>query len=62
MARTHRRLDKMYAFVQRMIRDSGLDVRVTATTDLRTALKGVDCVVVMIQVGGNRYLSIPPWP
>ncbi|MGQ9662276.1 MAG: family 4 glycosyl hydrolase [Kiritimatiellia bacterium] len=30
MARTHRRPDKMYPFVQRMIRDNGLDMRVTA--------------------------------
>ena len=57
MARTHTRLDKMHAFVQRMIRDNGLDARVTATTDLRTALKGADYVVVMIQVGGVEQFA-----
>jgi len=52
MAKTHKRLDKMQAFVKRMIRDNGIDATVTATTDRREALKGADYVVVMIQVGG----------
>jgi alpha-galactosidase len=52
MALTHKRLDKMHAFVQRMIRDNAARANVTATTDLREALTGADYVVVTIQVGG----------
>ena len=52
MALTHTRLDKMHAFVQRMIKDNGIKATVTATTDRREALKGADYVVVMIQAGG----------
>ena len=52
MALTHRRLDKMHDFAERMIRDNGVKATVTATTDRREALKGADYVVVMIQVGG----------
>lgn len=52
MALTHKRLDKMKDFVERMIADNGVDARVTATTDRREALRGADYVVVMIQVGG----------
>jgi alpha-galactosidase len=63
MALTHRRLDKMKAFVDRMIVDSGVDARVSATTDRREALRGADYVVAMIQVGGvegfRRDYEIP---
>jgi len=52
MALTHTRLDKMHAFVKRMIKDNGVNATVTATTDRREALKGADYVVVMIQSGG----------
>ena len=52
MALTHTRLDKMHAFVRRMIQDNGLNATVTATTDRREALRGADYVVVMIQAGG----------
>ncbi|MDP2790923.1 MAG: alpha-galactosidase [Rectinemataceae bacterium] len=52
MALTRARLDKMKDFVERMIRDNGVDARVSATTDRREALRGADYVVVMIQVGG----------
>lgn len=52
MALTHRRLDKMHAFVQRMIDDNHVDATVVATTDRREALDGADYVVVMIQAGG----------
>jgi alpha-galactosidase len=52
MALTHTRLDKMHAFVKRMIKDNGINATVTATTDRREALKGADYVVVMIQSGG----------
>ena len=52
MALTHKRLDKMKGFVERMIADNGVDATVTATTDRREALRGADYVVAMIQVGG----------
>ena len=52
MALTHRRLDKMRDFTERMIRDNGIRATVTATTDRREALRGADYVVIMIQVGG----------
>ena len=52
MALSHTRLDKMHAFVDRMIKDNGIDATVTKTTDRREALKDADYVVVMIQVGG----------
>ena len=52
MALSHTRLDKMHAFVQRMIEDNGVNATMTATTDRRAALNGADYVVVMIQAGG----------
>jgi alpha-galactosidase len=52
MALTRTRLDKMHAFVQRMIQDNGLEASVVATTDRREALKDADYVVVMLQAGG----------
>ena len=52
MAKTHTRLDKMEAFVNRMIKDNGINASVVATTDRREALKDADYVVVMIQAGG----------
>jgi alpha-galactosidase len=52
MALTRTRLDKMHAFVQRMIKDNRVNAKVIATTDRREALRGADYVVVMIQAGG----------
>ena len=52
MALSHKRLDKMHAFVRRMIKDNGVNATVTATTDRRKALAGADYVVVMLQAGG----------
>jgi len=52
MALTHRRLDKMHAFIRRMIKDNNVEATVMATTDRKQALEGADYVVVMIQVGG----------
>jgi alpha-galactosidase len=52
MAKTHTRLDKMEAFVNRMIKDNGINASVVATTERREALKDADYVVVMIQAGG----------
>lgn len=58
MALTHRRLDRMHGFVERMIRDNGVRARATATTSRREALSGADYVVVMIQVGGVDVFKI----
>jgi alpha-galactosidase len=58
MALTHKRLDKMHGFVERMIRDNGVQARATATTNRRDALAGADYVVVMIQVGGVDVFKI----
>lgn len=52
MALTRTRLDKMHAFVQRMIRENEIEATVTATTDRREALKDADYVVIMLQAGG----------
>ena len=52
MALTRTRLDKMHAFVKRMVKDNGVEAKVVATTDRREALRGADYVVVMIQAGG----------
>ena len=63
MALTHRRLDSMHAFVEKMIADNGVDATVTKPTDRREALRDADYVVVMIQVGGleayGHDLNIP---
>jgi len=52
MALTRTRLDKMHAFVRRMIKDNGVEATAVATTDRREALRGADYVIVMIQAGG----------
>jgi alpha-galactosidase len=58
MALTHTRLDKMHAFVERMIADNGINATVTKTTDRREALANADYVVVMIQVGGVEAFKV----
>ncbi|MEM9158880.1 MAG: alpha-galactosidase [Verrucomicrobiota bacterium] len=58
MALTHTRLDKMHAFVQRMIDDGDIDATVTKTTDRREALRDADYVVVIIQTGGVDAFQI----
>ncbi len=58
MALTNTRLDKMHAFVQRMVGDNGIDATITKTTDRREALKDADYVVVMIQTGGVDAFSV----
>jgi len=52
MAQTRTRLDKMESFVNRMIKDNGIDATIVSTIDRREALKDADYVVVMIQSGG----------
>lgn len=58
MALTRTRLDKMSAFIRRMINDNGVEATVTSTTDRREALKDADYVVVMIQVGGVQAFGM----
>ena len=52
MSRTRPKLDRMEAFVKRMIRENGTPATVWSTLDRREALQGADYVIVMIQVGG----------
>jgi alpha-galactosidase len=52
MSRTKPKLDRMEAFVRRMIRENGLKAKVWSTLDRREALKDAKYVIVMIQVGG----------
>ncbi|HPD45610.1 MAG TPA: alpha-galactosidase [Anaerohalosphaeraceae bacterium] len=52
MNRTQPKLDRMEAFVKRMVKDNNLPAKVTATTDRRKALEGADYIIIMIQVGG----------
>lgn len=58
MAPSHARLDKMHAFVERMIADNGVNATASKTTDRREALAKADYVVVMIQVGGVEAFKI----
>lgn len=58
MSRTRPKLERMEAFVQRMIRDNGLPATVWSTLDRREALDGADYVIVMIQVGGVEAFEI----
>ena len=52
MSRTRPKLDRMHAFLKRVIADNRLPATVRATLDRREALDGADYVIVMIQVGG----------
>jgi len=52
MSRTKPKLDRMEAFVQRVIAENGLPATVWSTLDRRAALEKADYVIVMIQVGG----------
>lgn len=58
MSRTRRKLDRMTAFVKRMIRDNGLPATVSSTCDRREALRDADYVIVMIQVGGVEAFRV----
>lgn len=49
---TRPKLDRMTAFVQRVITENKLPATVHSTTDRRAAIDGADFVVVMFQVGG----------
>jgi len=52
MSRTKPKLDRMEAFIKRMIEENGLPATAWSTLDRRAALDGADYVIVMIQVGG----------
>ncbi len=52
MNRTKPKLDRMEAFVRRMVAENNLPARISATTDRQKALDGAKYVIVMIQVGG----------
>jgi len=52
MNRTKPKLDRMHAFVKRVIKENGLPAKVHATLDRREALRAADYVIVMVQVGG----------
>ncbi len=52
MSRTRPKLDRMEAFLKRVIEENGLPARVWSTLDRRKALEGADYVIIMIQVGG----------
>ncbi|MBT3375452.1 MAG: alpha-galactosidase [Lentisphaerae bacterium] len=52
MNRTKPKLDRMEAFLNRVVEENGVPAKITATLDRREALKGADYVIVMIQVGG----------
>jgi len=52
MSRTKPKLDRMEAFVRRMIVENRKPATVSSTLDRRQALAGADYVIVMVQVGG----------
>ena len=52
MNRTKPKLDKMEAFVKKVVKENKLPTKVTATLDRREALDGATYVINMIQVGG----------
>jgi alpha-galactosidase len=52
MSRTKPKLDRMEAFVKRMVKENNLKAKVWSTLDRAEALKGAKYVIVMIQVGG----------
>jgi len=58
MSRTRPKLNRMEAFIKRMIRENGAPATVWSTLDRREALQGADYVIVMIQVGGLDAFKI----
>ena len=58
MSRTKPKLDRMEAFVQRVVEENHLPAKVWSTLDRREALDGADYVIVMIQVGGVDAFGI----
>jgi len=52
MNRTQPKLDRMEAFVKRMVKENNLPTKITATIDRKKALEDADYIIIMIQVGG----------
>ncbi|MCD6303630.1 MAG: alpha-galactosidase [Planctomycetes bacterium] len=52
MSRTRPKLDRMEAFIRRVIEENGKPAKVWSTLDRREALDGADYVIVTIQIGG----------
>jgi len=52
------KLEKMEAFIQRVIDENGLPAKVSSTMDRREALADADYVIIMIQVGGVDAFKI----
>ncbi len=52
MNRTKPKLDRITAFVDRMIKENNLPATLSSTLDRREALDGAKYVIIMIQVGG----------
>jgi len=58
MSRTQPKLDRMEAFLKRVIDENNLPATVWSTLDRREALKDADYVICMIQVGGFDAFEI----
>ncbi len=58
MSRTMPKLERMEAFLNRVIADNGLDATISKTLDLEEAVRDADYVIVMIQVGGMDAFGI----
>ena len=58
MSRTQPKLDRMEAFLKRVINENDLPATVWSTLDRREALKDADYVICMIQVGGFDAFEI----
>ncbi|MFB3879832.1 MAG: alpha-galactosidase [Armatimonadota bacterium] len=52
MSRTEPKLRRMEAFANRMVKENGIQAKVSATLDRREAIRDADYVICMIQVGG----------
>jgi len=52
MSRTQPKLDRMEAFLNRVVAENDLPATISSTLDRREALAGADYVICMIQVGG----------
>ena len=58
MNRTKPKLDRMTAFVERMVKENELPATITSTLDRREALEGARYVIIMIQVGGVEAFGV----
>lgn len=58
MNRTKPKLDRMNAFVKRVVKENGLPASVHATLNRREALDGADYVIIMVQVGGVEAFGL----